>query len=78
MADQTGGDAAPANMETKNMAIEPHTDPNVVRPAPVPYGDSTHIDRGEGHTAPAATEDKPAESGAEQKTATRKTPANKS
>lgn len=73
MADQTGGDAAPANMETKNMAIEPHTDPNVVRPAPVPFGDSTHIDRGEGHQQAEAS--KPAESGAEQKTTARKPPA---
>lgn len=49
MADQTSGDAAPPAFETKNL-------PHGVAPAPVPYADSTHIDRGETGTVeePAA------------------------
>jgi hypothetical protein len=48
MADQSD---APQGMETKNMPSEFHSDPNVVRPAPVPFGDSTHVDRNEGNQA---------------------------
>lgn len=40
MADQTSGDAAPPAFETKDL-------PHGVAPAPVPFTDSTHIDRGE-------------------------------
>lgn len=59
MADQTSD--APQGMETKDMSAEFHTDPNAVRPAPVPYSDSTHIDRDEANR-PASASDKPSES----------------
>lgn len=51
MADQNSGEsAAPPAFETKNL-------PHGVVPAPVPYVDSTHLDRGEtGAVAAPASE----------------------
>jgi len=70
MADQTSGDAAPPAFETKNL-------PHGVAPAPVPYADSTHIDRGETGTVaePAATpaaDDKKAAASTSRKTSASK------
>lgn len=48
MADQTSGESAPQSYETKNMPggfDVSRPDPNVARPAPVPYTDTTHLDR---------------------------------
>jgi hypothetical protein len=65
MADQTSGDAAPPAFETKNLS-------HGVAPAPVPYVDSTHIDRGETGAVeePAVT---PASDDKSKTSATRKT-----
>jgi len=63
MTDQSSGEAAPAGFETKNL-------PHGVAPAPVPYTDTTHIDRGE----TGAVGEQPAPS-AEQPTEEKKTTA---
>ena len=70
MADQTSGDAAPPAFETKNL-------PYGVAPAPVPFTDSTHIDRGETGTVDETAAAAATPASDDKKTTTRKSTTSK-